>query len=53
MDVKTISVNKLAWKLAENLINNQEYYGVKVSKTPAGATVIDAGIKCPGGYKQV
>ena len=51
MDVKTISVNKLAWKLAENLINNQEYYGVKVCKTTAGATVIDAGINAPGGYQ--
>lgn len=51
MDVKTISVNRLAWKLAENLINNQEYYGVKVSKTAAGATVIDAGINAPGGYQ--
>ncbi len=51
MDVKAISVNKLAWKLAQNLIDNQEYYGVQVCKTTAGATVIDAGIKAPGGYQ--
>ncbi len=51
MDVKTIGVNRLAWKKAEDLINNQEYYGVKVSKTSAGATVIDAGINAPGGYQ--
>lgn len=44
-------MNHLAWKLAENLISNQEYYGVKVSKTSAGATVIDAGINAPGGYE--
>jgi len=51
MTTKPISVNKLAWKLAENLISNQEYYGVKVCKTTAGATVIDAGINAPGGYQ--
>ena len=51
MDVKPIGVNRLAWKKAEDLINNQEYYGVKVSKTSVGATIIDAGINAPGGYQ--
>jgi methenyltetrahydromethanopterin cyclohydrolase len=51
LDTKPISVNHLAWKLSENLITNQEYYGVKVCKTTSGATIIDAGINAPGGYQ--
>jgi methenyltetrahydromethanopterin cyclohydrolase len=46
-----VSVNRLAWKLAETLINSPEAYGVKISKTTAGATVVDAGINAPGGYQ--
>lgn len=48
---ETLSVNRLAWKLAENLLNNQAFYGVHASKTTAGATVIDAGVNVPGGYQ--
>ena len=46
-----LSVNSLAWKLAENLLNNQAFYGVHASKTSAGATVIDAGVNVPGGFQ--
>jgi methenyltetrahydromethanopterin cyclohydrolase len=48
---ETLSVNRLAWKLAENLLSNQAFYGVHASKTSAGATVIDAGVNVPGGFQ--
>jgi len=48
---ETLSVNRLAWKLAEKLLNNQAFYGVHASKTSAGATVIDAGVNVPGGFQ--
>jgi len=48
---ETLSVNSLAWKLAEKLLNNQAFYGVHASKTTAGATVIDAGVNVPGGFQ--
>jgi methenyltetrahydromethanopterin cyclohydrolase len=46
-----LSVNQLAWKLAEKLLDNQAFYGVHSSKSTAGATVIDAGVKAPGGFQ--
>ena len=46
-----LSVNQLAWKLAEKLLNNQAFYGVHASKTSAGATVVDAGVNVPGGFQ--
>ncbi len=45
-----ISVNQLAYKKAHSLLENPEFYGVTVSKSSAGATLIDAGVKAPGGY---
>ena len=48
---ETLSVNHLAWKLAEKLLNNQAFYGVHASKTASGATVIDAGVNAPGGFQ--
>jgi len=50
---ETLSVNSLAWKLAEKLLNNQAFYGVHASKTTAGATVIDAGVNVTGGFQAV
>ncbi len=47
----TLSVNQMAWKIAQKLIDNPEFYGVTVSKSTAGATVIDAGVKAPGGFQ--
>ncbi|MCX8154188.1 MAG: methenyltetrahydromethanopterin cyclohydrolase, partial [Candidatus Bathyarchaeota archaeon] len=46
-----LSVNCMAWKLAEHLLSNQDFYGVKVSKSSAGATIIDAGVRASGGFQ--
>ncbi len=46
-----LSVNQMAWKLAQKLIDNPEFYGVTVSKSIAGATIIDAGVNSPGGFQ--
>jgi methenyltetrahydromethanopterin cyclohydrolase len=48
---KVLSVNQTAWKLAQKLLDNPELYRVSVSKSTAGATIIDAGVKVPGGYQ--
>jgi methenyltetrahydromethanopterin cyclohydrolase len=48
---ETLSVNRLAWELAEKLLKKQAFYGVHASKTSAGATVIDAGVNVPGGFQ--
>jgi methenyltetrahydromethanopterin cyclohydrolase len=47
----TLSVNQMAWKIAQKLLVNPEFYGVNVSKSTAGATIIDAGVKAPGGFQ--
>ena len=46
-----LSVNQTAWKIAQKLLGNQELYGVIVSKSTAGATIIDAGVNAPGGFQ--
>jgi methenyltetrahydromethanopterin cyclohydrolase len=46
-----LSVNKMAWNIAQKLLDNPESYGVTVSKSTAGATIIDAGVKAPGGFQ--
>lgn len=46
-----LSVNRLAWALAEKLLSKQASYGVHASKTSAGATVIDAGVNVAGGFQ--
>ena len=48
---EVLSVNRLAWKLAEKLLNNQAFYGVHSSKSSAAATIIDAGVNVPGGFQ--
>jgi methenyltetrahydromethanopterin cyclohydrolase len=48
--VKALSVNQLAWQKAQKFLDNPELYGVAVSKSTAGATIIDAGVKAPGGF---
>ncbi|MGQ9530992.1 MAG: methenyltetrahydromethanopterin cyclohydrolase [Candidatus Bathycorpusculaceae bacterium] len=48
---KTLSVNRLAWKLLEKLCENPEFYGVKIEKTSSGAMIVDAGIKAKGGFQ--
>ncbi|MEM2098122.1 MAG: methenyltetrahydromethanopterin cyclohydrolase [Candidatus Bathyarchaeia archaeon] len=47
---ETLSVNHLAWKLAEKLLEKQDFYGVHASRSRAGATIIDAGVNVPGGF---
>jgi methenyltetrahydromethanopterin cyclohydrolase len=48
---KGLSVNKLAWKLLEKLCADPELYGISVSRSPSGATIVDAGIKAKGGFQ--
>lgn len=49
--MRTLSVNRLAWKLLEELCGNADFYGVKVEKASLGSTIIDAGIKAKGGFQ--
>ena len=48
---KLPSVNSLAWKLVEKLIENPEFYNIHIEKSSKGVTVIDAGIKAKGGFQ--
>jgi methenyltetrahydromethanopterin cyclohydrolase len=41
----------MAWNIAQKLIDNPEFYGVTVSKSVTGATIIDAGVNSPGGFQ--
>jgi methenyltetrahydromethanopterin cyclohydrolase len=46
-----LSINKMALKWAQKLIEDPDYYRVKVEKLPSGATVIDTGLESHGGYE--
>jgi len=46
-----LSINQMAWSIAEKLQKKPEFYGVQLSKSTAGATIIDAGVKTPGGFQ--
>lgn len=46
-----LSVNRLAWRLFEKLEEDPDYYGVKISKSASGATIVDAGIEVKGGFE--
>lgn len=46
-----LSVNQMAWKIAQEFIDNPEFYGVNISKSTAGATIIDAGVNAAGGFQ--
>jgi methenyltetrahydromethanopterin cyclohydrolase len=46
-----VSVNNLAWKLTETLLDKQDFYGVHASKSSEGATTVDAGVNVPGGFQ--
>lgn len=48
---KAISVNSLAWKLLDKLIENAALYRVNETKAENGATIIDAGIEAEGGFQ--
>ncbi len=45
-----VSVNAAAMKVVDKIVKNQERLGITVERTSTGATVIDAGVKAPGGY---
>ena len=45
-----LSINRLAYKLVEELLSEPEYYGISVEKLPSGTTVIDTGLNAVGGY---
>jgi len=49
--LKTLSVNRLGWKLLEKLCENPDFYGVKVQKAGSGTTIVDAGVKAKGGLQ--
>ena len=44
----TISVNKEAYKVLKDLLDEPERYKVKIKKLPSGATVVDTGIAVKG-----
>jgi methenyltetrahydromethanopterin cyclohydrolase len=48
---KALSINQMAWNIAQKFVDNPEYYGVIVSKSVAGATIIDAGVNASGGFQ--
>jgi methenyltetrahydromethanopterin cyclohydrolase len=48
---KTLSVNQMAWEKAQKFIDNPEFYGVTVTKSADGATIIDAGVQAAGGFQ--
>jgi len=46
-----LSVNRLAWKLLEELCEKSGFYNVIVEKISSEATIVDAGIKAKGGFE--
>jgi methenyltetrahydromethanopterin cyclohydrolase len=46
-----ISLNELAWKLADRLASDAERLNVAVSTTASGTRLIDCGVKAPGGLE--
>ena len=48
---KALSVNGLAWKLLEQLLENPDFYGVRIEKDSSGTTIVDAGVKAEGGFE--
>src|SRR5271157_4322423 len=51
MKKTNVSVNRLAWKLLDELLENADRFGVEVTKTSLGTTVVDAGINARGGFE--
>jgi len=49
--MNALSVNQLAFKLAQKFLDNPELYGVAVSKSTVGAVIVDVGVKAPGGFE--
>jgi methenyltetrahydromethanopterin cyclohydrolase len=48
---KSISINRLASRLLEKLLENPASFGVKAERINCGATIIDAGVEVRGGFE--
>ena len=46
-----LSINQMAWEKAQKLIANPQLYGITISKSTAGATIVDLGVNTPGGFQ--
>jgi len=46
-----VSLNKLALRVVGEMVERKEELNVEVAKAENGATIIDCGIKVPGGYE--
>jgi methenyltetrahydromethanopterin cyclohydrolase len=46
-----LSINRLAHRLYEEIMDAPDYYGVTVERLPCGATVVDTGLEAKGGYE--
>jgi methenyltetrahydromethanopterin cyclohydrolase len=46
-----ISVNRLAMRLLDELIEKPDFYRVQIEKTESGVTIVDAGIHAKGGFE--
>ncbi len=46
-----LSVNRLAWRLLEELVKSPDFYGVKVERTSKGTMIVDAGVQARGGFE--
>jgi len=48
---KKLSVNQLAMRILNKLLENPEFYNVKIEEAKSGAIVVDAGISAEGGIE--
>ena len=46
-----LSINQMAWEKAQKLIANPQLYGITISKSTAGATIVDLGVNTLGGFQ--
>jgi methenyltetrahydromethanopterin cyclohydrolase len=46
-----LSVNRLGWKLLEELLKSPGFHGVKVERTSEGTMIVDAGVRARGGFE--
>ena len=46
-----LSVNRLAWKLLEELLKSPVSNGINVERTSDGTTIVDAGVRARGGFE--
>jgi methenyltetrahydromethanopterin cyclohydrolase len=46
----TVSVNKKAMKIVQELLSDPEFYNINVEQLASGSTIIDTGLEAAGGY---